>query len=232
MYKAVLFDLFGTLIAPPSMDVYRQMVSDIADSFGVTFDELYEPWMSINDGRLDGSFGSSEGDILAAAELVTVEVSEQQMVQVMNLRRSITREFLEPKPGVIEMLDELAEMDIAIGLVTDCVFDVPAVWADTEFFPYFSATHFSCVTNIRKPDARTYQAVLDVLEVDADSALFVGDGGSDELNGAVRAGLDAVQIDDLGSTSGEMLRVGVAEWGGPVITSMRDVTTYVRSVES
>lgn len=127
MYKAVLFDLFGTLIAPPLMPVYRQMVSGVASALGVSFETLNDPWMSINDGRLDGRFESSEGDILAAAKLVGVEVTESQITECMGILRSVTREFLVPKPGAIDMLDALVDMDCALGMVTDCVYDVPAV---------------------------------------------------------------------------------------------------------
>ena len=232
MYKAVLFDLFGTLIESPSMTAYRQMVAEIALVLGQTPETFQTPWMSINDGRLDGSFGSSEGDILAAAELVGANVSDSQMAQCMELRRSITRKFLTPKTGVIAMLEELNAMGCDIGLVTDCVYDVPAVWLDTEFALYFAASHYSCVTHIRKPDARAYQVVIDELDVSADETLFVGDGGSDELNGAVRVGIDAVQIDDL-ITEDEgavgVLRVGVVDWEGSVIKSMSEVPGYVRN---
>ena len=228
MHKAVLFDLFGTLIAPPSMTVYRQMVGQIAVILGQQFENFNEPWMSINDGRLDGRFGSSEGDILAAAELVGAQVSDSQMRECMNLRRSITRDFLTPKPGVLEMLSDLQSKGIKIGLVTDCVYDVPAVWSESVFAPYFSATHFSCVTHVRKPDARAYNIVLEELSVTPGSALFVGDGGSDELNGAVRAGIKAVMIDDLTPASGEVMRVGVVDWNGPVVTSMSQITKYVQ----
>ncbi|MGY8879758.1 MAG: HAD family hydrolase [Dehalococcoidia bacterium] len=232
MYKAVLFDLFGTLIESPSMTAYRQMVAEIAEVLGQTFETFQEPWMSINDGRLDGSFGSSEGDILAAAELVGASVSDSQMAQCMDLRRSITRKFLVPKTGVIAMLEELNAMGCDIGLVTDCVYDVPAVWLDTEFAAYFAASHYSCVTHVRKPDSKAYQVVLDELGVSASETLFVGDGGSDELNGAVRVGIDAVQIDDLitedeGAVS--VLRVGVVDWDGPAIKSMSEVPDYVRN---
>jgi len=228
MYKAVLFDLFGTLIAPPSMTVYRQMVGQIAVILGQQFENFNEPWMSINDGRLDRRFGSSEGDILAAAELVSAQVSDSQMAECMNLRRSITRDFLTPKPGVLDMLTGLQSSGIKIGLVTDCVYDVPAVWPESVFAPYFSATHFSCVTHVRKPDVRAYNIVLEELSLTPDSALFVGDGGSDELNGAVRAGIDAVMIDDLSPASGEVMRVGVVDWNGPVVTSMSQITKYVQ----
>ena len=49
-------------------------------------------------------------DILAVAELVVASVSDSQMAQCMELRRSITRKFLTPKAGVIAILEELNEM--------------------------------------------------------------------------------------------------------------------------
>ncbi len=229
MYKAVLFDLFGTLIAHPSMPAYRDMVAEVASILNQPYEMFIEPWMSINDGRLDGSFGSSEGDIIAAADLVGTTVSDSQMARRMNLRRSITRAFITPKPQVLNLLEELRNLGCVIGLVTDCVYDVPAVWSETVLAPYFSAMHFSCKTHIRKPDARAYQTVLDQLNTHPDDALFVGDGGSDELNGAVRAGIDAVMIADLKLTHGEVTRVGVVDWDGPFVSTMSEVEAYVRN---
>ena len=89
-----------------------------------------------------------------------------------------------------------------------------------------------CVTHVRKPDAKAYQVVLDELGVSADETLLVGDGRSDELNGAVRVGIDAIQFDDLitedkGAVG--MLRVGVVDWSGPIIKSMSEVPGYVRN---
>ncbi|MBP39058.1 MAG: hypothetical protein CL726_07050 [Chloroflexi bacterium] len=52
MYKSVLSDLFGTLIAPPPMDMYRKIVGDVADTLGVTFEILNDPRMSISDRLL------------------------------------------------------------------------------------------------------------------------------------------------------------------------------------
>ena len=71
--------------------------------------------------------------------------------------------------------------------------------------------------------------MLELLDTSANEALFVGDGGSDELNGAVRAGMDAVMISDLTPEPGEVMRVGVVDWSGPVVTSMSEISDYVRN---
>lgn len=232
MYRAVLFDLFGTLIYSPPMTDYRLMVAEIAAILGQPYELFYQHWMSVNDGRLDGSFGSSEGDILAVARMFDIDVSDVQMSACMAVRRSLTRKLLTPKPGSLEMLGELREMDFRLGLVTDSVYDVPAVWPDAELAPFFSAPQFSCVTHIRKPDPRAYLPVVEKLGVQTSQVLFVGDGGSDELNGAIRCGIDALMIDDVDPSNDETLRVGVTGWDGPRVTGIGDVTEYVRNANA
>ena len=63
MTSAVLFDLFGTLVPSPPIREYRNVVDSIARIAGLPVDEFYERWMSVNDDRLKGTNGSSEGDI-------------------------------------------------------------------------------------------------------------------------------------------------------------------------
>ena len=50
----------------------------------------------------------------------------------------------------------------------------------------------SCEIGALKPDPVTYATVLDGLGVEAADAVFVGNGGSDELAGARRAGFGRV----------------------------------------
>ncbi|MBT5892590.1 MAG: hypothetical protein HN926_01110 [Chloroflexi bacterium] len=68
--------------------------------------------------------------------------------------------------------------------------------------------------------------------VSADETLFVDDGGSDQLNSAVRVGIDPVQIDVLITKDEGMvgvLRIEVVDWTGQVIKSMSEVSGYVRN---
>ncbi len=50
---------------------------------------------------------------------------------------------------------------------------------------------FSCFTGEVKPDPAAFQGVLQRLGADGRSALFVGDGGSSEIEGALESGFAA-----------------------------------------
>ena len=58
----------------------------------------------------------------------------------------------------------------------------------------FDATVFSCDVGVSKPDPRIYEIACEQLEVEPADCLFVGDGANDELPGAERAGMTAVQL--------------------------------------
>jgi putative hydrolase of the HAD superfamily len=91
------------------------------------------------------------------------------------------------------------------------------VWAETAFADLFDSTVFSCSVGLRKPDPRIYRLALDELGVEAEEAMFVGDGANDELAGAERTGMRAVLIHRAGR---EPIWDEVREWNGPRITSI------------
>lgn len=225
MTEAILFDLLGTLVPSPPRTAYRLMVNSIAAVLSQAKDEFFEQWMSVNDDRLLGTFGSSEGDILHVASLFGVEVTTEQMAECMQSRRATTLEWLTPKPRTMETLARLTELDCKLALVSDCVFDVPGVWSRTPMSELIPTTVFSCVEGIRKPDRRMYLRALTKLGINPEAALFIGDGGSDELRGAVNAGIPAVRLDDQPQDASEVLRVGVQEWHGPTVNDISEVVS-------
>ncbi len=227
MKKAVLFDLFGTLVPSPPIAEYRQMVDDVAGTLNLPGEEFFERWMEVNDHRLNGHFGSSEAEVEHAANLFGVDLSRTQLERCVSIRREAVRSWVTAKPGAIAALDSLANSGVRLALVSDCVFDVPAIWPGTELAHYFDTTVFSCEQQTRKPDRRMYEAALGNLNVTTEESLFVGDGGSSELQGADALGIDAVLLDDR-TASSEVLRVDVRDWSGPKITELSELAVMVR----
>lgn len=229
MKGAVLFDLFGTLVPSPPKSGYREVVDEISKLLGLPREEFFEAWMGVNDHRLNGTFGSSEGEIAHVAGLFGATISQSQMEHCVQLRRKAMREWLAPKDGTLELLDELIKSGYRLALVSDCVFDVPASWDLTPMASRIPVKAFSCELGLRKPDPRMYRTALEQLRVVPSEALFVGDGGSNELAGAEAIGMFALLLDDQPADQSTVLRVDVHEWNGPSVKNISDVLAEASS---
>ena len=125
-YQAILFDLFGTLVPSATRKSYRRMVDRIADVLSLPKNEFFEQWMAVNNDRLLGTFGSSEGEVRHVATVFGVQVTDDQITKCISSRRPAMMEWLRPKPRTIETLTRLTELNCKLALVSDCVFDIPA----------------------------------------------------------------------------------------------------------
>ena len=72
---------------------------------------------------------------------------------------------------------------------------------------------------VSKPDHRIYEIACERLGVEASECLFVGDGANDELPGAERAGMTAVQL----SAPGEPLTPDGEAWTGASVERLSEV---------
>src|SRR5690606_11161676 len=93
------------------------------------------------------------------------------------------------RPDVLHLLEDLRSSNVKLGLISNCMEEEVMSWEDSELAKYFDARIFSYEVKCCKPDARIYLLACESLEVNPEESVFVGDGGSDELRGAERAGL-------------------------------------------
>ena len=82
---------------------------------------------------------------------------------------------------------------------------------------------FSATVGLRKPDPRIYNMALEKLEVKASECLYIGDGSSHELTGALKVGMHPVLIRVPYETSEDSYRIDEEDWDGRVISSLKDV---------
>jgi putative hydrolase of the HAD superfamily len=96
---------------------------------------------------------------------------------------------------------------------------VPHVWDETPFAGVLDELVFSCDVGVSKPDPRIYEIACERLGVEAAYCLFVGDGANDELPGAERAGMTALQL----RARGEALTPEGETWTGPSVERLSEV---------
>jgi FMN phosphatase YigB (HAD superfamily) len=94
------------------------------------------------------------------------------------------------------------------------------VWDESAFAGLFDVAIFSATAGCLKPAPEIYQLALEKLDVDASDSLFVGDGASDELEGARRVGMTPVLVCPPGE---EPTWKGLRDWTGLRITAIPQV---------
>ena len=91
------------------------------------------------------------------------------------------------------MLQALKSQGISIGLISNCYLEEATRIRKSELFPYFDAVCFSNEQGICKPEKEIYHRCVEALSVQPEECLYVGDGGSRELETAEELGMKAVQ---------------------------------------
>ena len=101
--------------------------------------------------------------------------------------------FNSIRADIIELLADLRTQHIKIGLISNCTEEEVQYWGKSELSPYFDDVIFSFEAGFAKPDKQIYLLSCERLGVAPEEAVFVGDGGSSELEGAAGAGIRPYQ---------------------------------------
>jgi putative hydrolase of the HAD superfamily len=211
-YRAVIFDLWQTLV-PWDVDEANRFYDQMADSLGVERGRFREVWHAGRLSRETGPIADQLRTLIAELDL------DGDVDELIGLRRDWAKRTLVPRPDALETLAELRRRGHRLGLISVCSEDVPHVWDATPLAGKLDETVFSCDVGISKPDPRIYEIACERLEVEPAECLFVGDGANDELPGAERVGMTAVQL----RAPGEELTESGKAWQGASIEHLSKI---------
>jgi len=212
--KAVLFDLDDTLINWADLSVtFEEYYSpranklyDFLEEAGYRLPTLEEFVPALNQAIIDTwdeakrtwtikSYGEILCNLLDGMNLDTSNLDRNTLLNVTGW---------EPWPGVdvfpdtISVLNELRERQYKIGLLTNSF--LPMWMRDRELeayelIDYFDARLTAAEVGFVKPHPNIYHALLNMLGITADQAVFVGDRPKNDIAGANAVGLVSVLMD-------------------------------------
>ncbi len=190
MIKAVIFDMYETLITLFESSLY--MGEQIAEEIGISETKFREIW---NPSDADRTIGKRTlEDVIEEILRVNDRYSQALFDTIIEKRkRSRMESFEHIHPEILFLLKQLQERDIKIGLITNCYYEERDVIVKSELFQYFDAVCMSCEMGIMKPDTKIFHACMDELSVAPNECLYVGDGGSKELETAQLLGMHPIQ---------------------------------------
>lgn len=190
MIKAVIFDMFETLVTHYACPVYfaKQMSADI----GITEARFREIWNPTVPDRTLGIKTIEEviEDILRTNDRYSGELFELILKKWKQFK---IVSFRNLHPQILPMLAAIRGMGLKIGLITNCYFEERDVIRSSVLLEYFDAVCMSCELGLQKPDVEIFRKCTQALALPAEACLYIGDGGSMELETAKAEGMHPIQ---------------------------------------
>jgi putative hydrolase of the HAD superfamily len=211
--RAVLFDLWGTLIVDPEtrwrpralwraknvrgvlatggFDVSFDAVFAALEAAGRELSALHDEGLDLSeDGRVDLVLDRLDVRVDVAAE------ARVRLVEAICTMHPLHKP--DPHDGALEVLRAVKALGLPTALVSNAGLttapNLRLMLDEYGMAKFLDVCVFSDDLELAKPDARLFQAALEGLGVDARLAAFVGDSPHNDIFGARQAGLLAVQI--------------------------------------
>lgn len=189
---ALCLDLFHTLVVARPGGAFGPPTWQ---ALGLDQDAWQHAFYTDACGRLSGRVRDPFASLRAVVDQIDPAVPDEHVRAAAEQRcRRLAHALLEPDEGVVPALAALRDADVRLALVSNAAYDEIGAWPESPLAPLFDTVVFSCEVGAVKPDREIYELALARLGHAPHAALFAGDGGSDELRGARRAGLSPVLV--------------------------------------
>lgn len=220
MTRAVLFDLFGTLVAA-ARTARRETSVAMAVRLGVEPDAFDRAYEGMATDRFTGAY-TLPGLVRELAVRAGGDPDDEAVAHACGLRRDLNRRMLVTVPGrTLDALGALRAAGWGLGLVSNCTAETPDPWRESPLRPLFDVTVFSCDVGLVKPDAAIYRLACSRLGVEPAACVYVGDGADHELAGARAVGMRAVRITEYADSD--------PGWDGEQVASVGELVGLLGS---
>ena len=190
MTKAVIFDMYETLITHYNSPLY--FGAEMAQDAGIPKEKFFTLWRGLDHER---TVGRLELEELLSRILGENECFSEELLNKLVAKRVAVKEecFRHLHTEIIPLLSQLKEQGLLVGLISNCYAEEAKVIRKSELFPFFDGAYLSCELGLAKPDVEIFERCMKELNVKPEECLYVGDGGSRELEVATALGMKAVQ---------------------------------------
>lgn len=218
-YRAVLFDFFGTLTqavarGPWHAAIARRLGCDPA-AFAAALDRSFR-------ARSRGVFGTAEATLRWVCDQLGADPPTDRLRKALRARTVAVWADTMLRPDAMPALAEIRARGCRTAVVSDCGYELPAFLPKLPVAPLLDACVYSVEVGQCKPHPQMYATACQRLGVAPQECLYIGDGGSQELTGAVAAGMSAARLaaPDLAR---HLVYAPDRGFTGPAVGSLRQV---------
>lgn len=143
---------------------------------------------------MDGSFPDHQSVLRDIVKTCGKPINESVIESIHQERiKAKSVPFKNQDSEIMNMLQTLKDQKIKIGLISNCTAEEVEGWKESIFADLFDDVVFSYKIKQAKPHSEIYLIACDHLKVSPENSIFIGDGGSNELQGAAAVGMKAYQ---------------------------------------
>ncbi len=190
MTKAVIFDMFETLITHYRTPLYFS--EEMAADAGVDTERFRSRWRELEADRTLGRITFDDTIRLILEE--NGAYSDKIHKLIVSKRKLTKQRCLDSMhEGIMPMIGALKSRGVKLGLISNCFSEEAEIIKASELYKVFDAPCLSYDLKIKKPDAAIFDICIKNLGVKAEDCIYIGDGGSCELEAAENIGMRAYQ---------------------------------------
>ena len=183
--KAIIFDLYGTLI-------YGGLGAS-AEKLSKVLDVPIEKWNTQKKSLL---LIKETGNLEDSVKVVCNYLKIKDKKKINALLQYITKDIDGARPYIGTLLAlEILKDRYKLAVLSNISTPYKTPFDRLDLRKYFSTIFFSCERGILKPQKEAFLTVIKELGVLPEEALMVGDDYNNDYQGALGAGLDARWID-------------------------------------
>lgn len=200
--QGVIFDLYGTLTDGRIETERAALYARLAGILQVPESPFLQLMRETFPERCAGAFPTVHETLSCLCSRLGATVDEKRLEAAVEFRLAMERRLATPRPDAMAVLTTLRARRMPFTILSDCGPESRSIWPDHPFSSLVPHPVFSCEACQRKPHPILYRTAAARIGIDPQHCMYVGDGGSFELTGALAAGMRAVQLAVPGEASG------------------------------
>lgn len=246
-YRAVLFDLYGTLLPPMTEERQLRQLRVMAQILRIPLAHFLHHWRAahpatgfshadaspeprIHAGRVvDGI----EWNLRQVCERAGVAVTDRQICLVGEVRRRLLLHALQPREGVIRRLQWLRGRGLVTGVLAGGWGEMAHLWSESPLAAHIDQAVFAYADGAAKADPKLYRALASGLRVPPERCLLVSTGQGDALKAATEAGMQGMLLrpdaafekraDEGGGPRCVQVPGASSPWCGEIVSTLMEV---------
>ncbi len=191
--QAIFFDLFETLITEKTRPDFATR-PPFHQRLRCTLEQVSSWWKENEEATMIGQFRDDGSRLYQLCREVDSPLTDAEIHAVAQEQEAWKQKVLSSVDArLIQTVETLRQAGLLVGIISNAMSSETRAWSQCPLRDVVDDAVFSCEVGAMKPRADIYTLALDRLGVDPSKALFVGDGGYDELLGAAAVGMTPVQ---------------------------------------